>query len=59
MRATYELLIKNASGIFNLVGSDFISRYDWSLEVAKEFDLDKKLILPINSEELNLAAKKS
>jgi len=56
--ATSDLLTKNASGIFNLVGSDFINRYDWSLQVAQEFDLDKKLILPINSDELNLAAKR-
>lgn len=58
VRATYELLIKNASGIFHLVGSDFINRYDWSLKVAQEFDLDKKLIIPINSDELNLATKR-
>jgi len=58
VRATYELLIKNASGIFHLVGSDFINRYDWSLKVAQEFDLDKKLIIPINSDELNLSTKR-
>lgn len=58
VRAASELLIKNALGIFHLIGSDFISRYDWSLEVAKEFKLDKKLIAPINSDELNLAAKR-
>jgi len=56
--ATSELLKNNSNGIFHLVGSDFINRYEWSLEVAKIFGLDETKIKPINSEKLELAVKR-
>jgi len=58
VEATRKLIDDNASGIFHLVGSDFINRYTWSLSVAEIFGLNKKMILPINSETLNLAVKR-
>ena len=52
------LIKKEASGIFNVVGDDYVNRYDWSCNVADVFNLNKKLIIPIKSEELNIAVKR-
>jgi len=54
-----ELLIKNKlEGIFHLVGSDFVSRYEWSQKVAEIFNLNKKLIKKIDSNDLKLPVKR-
>lgn len=58
VRVVFELYDK-ADGIFHIVGSDFINRYEWALETARIFGLDQELIKPINSDELNLPAKRS
>ena len=55
--ATERLIQQNETGIFNLTGSDFVSRLEWSLLVADIFGLNKKLINPIKSDSLNLIAK--
>lgn len=41
---SHELIKANASGIFNIVGDDRVSKYDFGLIVAKKFDLDPSLI---------------
>lgn len=56
VKATSQLLDSNATGIFHVVSSDFINRYDWSLLTAEVFGLNKNLIKPITSESLNLPA---
>lgn len=43
-------------GIFNIAGSEFLSRYDFTLRTAEFFDLDKSLIVPIQTSELNQPA---
>ena len=53
-----KLIILNQSGIFHVSGSDFLNRVEWSIAVAEIFGLDKKLIKPISSIELNLPAKR-
>ena len=58
VEALIKLLKFKQSGIFHLVGSDFINRYIWALSVAEFFGLNKNLIVPINSKELNLSAKR-
>jgi dTDP-4-dehydrorhamnose reductase len=40
----HELVYKKAKGIFNVVGDDRISKYDFGLKLAKEFNLDNDLI---------------
>ena len=40
----HELVHKKAKGIFNVVGDDRISKYDFGLRLAKEFNLDNGLI---------------
>jgi dTDP-4-dehydrorhamnose reductase len=40
----HELVEKKAKGIFNVVGDDRISKYDFGLKLAREFNLDNSLI---------------
>lgn len=53
-----SLINKNKTGVFNVVGSDYVNRYDWSCKVAKTFGLDTNLINPINSSELQISVKR-
>lgn len=46
--ATHDLLNKNATGIFNIVSDERISKFDFGLLVAKIFDLDINLIEQIS-----------
>lgn len=46
----------NQTGIFNVAGSESISRYDFALKIAEVFNLNKNLIEPVTSEELNQRA---
>jgi dTDP-4-dehydrorhamnose reductase len=54
--ATIELVQAGASGVFNLVGCECVSRYEFALEAARVFDLDPQLIQPISTAELNQPA---
>jgi len=56
--ATYELIKNNHTGIFHLTSPDFLSRFEWALKTADVFDLDSKLLIPINSDQLNLDVKR-
>lgn len=58
VRILFSLINKNAQGVFHVAGSDFINRFEWSLQVAEIFGLDKKLIIPIRSDSLELPAKR-
>jgi dTDP-4-dehydrorhamnose reductase len=54
-----KLLIEQKQrGIFHISGPEFCNRYEWSLKVAEVFNLDKSLICPIHSDELNLPGKR-
>jgi dTDP-4-dehydrorhamnose reductase len=56
--ATLKLIEKDRGGIFNIVGSDLLSRYKFSLIAAKVFNLNKKLIIPVQTSELNQKAER-
>ena len=43
-------------GVYNVGGKEFLSRYDFTLRIAKFFNLDEKLIKPILTKELNQPA---
>lgn len=43
-------------GIFNIGGSEFLSRFDFTNRIAEYFDLNKNLITPIKTSELNQPA---
>lgn len=43
--AVVELYMKEASGIFHIVGSSFINRFKWAIEACKILGLDSELVL--------------
>jgi dTDP-4-dehydrorhamnose reductase len=43
-------------GIYNIGGIEILSRFDFTLRIAEYFNLDKKLIQPIDTKELNQLA---
>ena len=58
VNALENLINSNLLGIYHVCGSDFISRYEWSLATAEIFGLNKNMIKPISSKTLNLPAKR-
>lgn len=52
----FKLYEKDASGLFHVVGKNCISRYEFALKIADTFGLNKKLIKPITTPELNQIA---
>lgn len=57
-RTVYHLVQKNVTGIFNVVGSERISRYEFALRIAKVYGVDPTLIKPVNTDLLNQVAKR-
>ncbi|NHZ85454.1 MAG: sugar nucleotide-binding protein [Planctomycetia bacterium] len=52
-----ELVInKNVKGLYNYGGADYLNRFEFAQIIADVFNLDKTLILPINTDSLNQAA---
>jgi dTDP-4-dehydrorhamnose reductase len=51
-----QLILKDKQGIYNVVGSDLINRYQFALEIEKFFNLTEGLIIPIKTDELNQKA---
>jgi dTDP-4-dehydrorhamnose reductase len=45
-------------GIFHAAGNSYMSIYEMALEVAETFNLDKRLISPVNASELNAPGKR-
>lgn len=43
-------------GIYNIGGIEILSRFDFTMRIAEYFNLDKKLIQPIDTKELNQPA---
>ncbi len=54
--AVHELVNKDLFGIYNIVGDDRLTKYDFVIKLANHFDLDPKLIKPISIEDINLSA---
>ena len=48
----FKLHETGSDGIFHVVGKDNISKYDFAVQISKEFGLDSGLIEPIKSSEL-------
>ena len=46
----------NMSGIVHWGGADYLNRYEFSLKIAKKYELDEKLIEPIKTTDLKQAA---
>ncbi len=52
------LIKMGKTGIYNISGSDFMDRYSFALLIADMFDLDKRLITPIDTPSLGQKAKR-
>jgi dTDP-4-dehydrorhamnose reductase len=55
-RAILELTSKKFSGIINIAGSEYLSRYDFAQKIAEEFELDPDKIEPAKTEDLKQKA---
>ncbi|MEA3446097.1 MAG: SDR family oxidoreductase [Bacteroidota bacterium] len=55
---TIQIALRGASGIYHLSGKDYLSIYEIALKTANFFNLDKNLISPISSAELNETGKR-
>ncbi len=56
VEATIELIQKDKRGIYNVVGSEVINRFDFSILTAEVLGLDKSLIIPKTTLELGQKA---
>lgn len=54
--AIHKIILFKKEGIYNIAGKEIISRYDFTLKIADYFDLNKKLIKPVLTQELNQSA---
>jgi len=54
----FALLNKDRGGVFNVTGRDNLSRYDFAVKIADVFGLNKNLIKPITTPELNQPARR-
>jgi dTDP-4-dehydrorhamnose reductase len=51
-----KILEMNCTGIFHIAGPKLMSKAEFALKVAKSFDFDKKLIVPVKTAALKQAA---
>jgi len=58
-RLLLEMLQKNLSGLYHLVGAQPMSKYQFGVEIARRFRLREDLISPRSVEEAGLTAKRS
>mgnify|MGYP001612241311 CR=1 FL=1 len=54
----HRLYLKNAKGIFHVGCDESVSRYEFAVEVAEVFSLDKSLIIPVTTEQTPQKAKR-
>lgn len=58
VQAINKIIEFRKTGVYNIGGKEFLSRYDFTLRIADFFGLDKRLITPITTEELNQPARR-
>jgi dTDP-4-dehydrorhamnose reductase len=54
-----RMLEKGLSGLYHVVGSEALTKYEFGLKIARQFGYDEELIQPISVEESGLPAKRS
>jgi len=52
------MIEKNISGLYHYGGGDFLNRYEFAKMIASSFSLDRQLIKPITTPELNWLAQR-
>lgn len=58
VQAINKVIEFRKTGVYNIGGKEFLSRYDFTIRIADFFNLDKKLIIPITTAELNQPARR-
>lgn len=58
VQAVSLIINKKREGVFNIGGSEFLKRYEFALMIAEYFNLDKKLINRIKTDELKQTARR-
>jgi dTDP-4-dehydrorhamnose reductase len=53
-----KIIQGNRTGIYNMCGSQLMSRYDFAKKVAEAFDLNANLIKPVSSDYINQSANR-
>jgi dTDP-4-dehydrorhamnose reductase len=53
-----KIVDMDKSGIYNICGSEYLSRYDFAVKLANVFGFDENLIMPIKTSDLNQAAER-
>ena len=57
-RVIFQLLERNATGKFHIVGKDFVNRYEFTQKIADVFNLDKSLIRRVQPHEFVQKARR-
>jgi len=58
VQAINKIIEFRKTGVYNIGGKEFLSRYDFTIRIADFFNLDKRLIIPITTEELKQPARR-
>ena len=58
VQAVNKVIEFRKTGIYNIGGKEFLSRYEFTMTIADFFNLDKSLIKPIKTPELNQPARR-
>jgi dTDP-4-dehydrorhamnose reductase len=54
-----RMLDKGLSGLYHVVGSEALNKYEFGLQVARQFGFDEALVIPKSVEESGLKARRS
>lgn len=54
-----RMLEKELSGLYHVIGSEALSKYDFGVRIAKQFGFDPALVIPKSVEESGLKARRS
>jgi len=54
-----KMLAKGLNGIYHVVGSESLTKYDFGVAIARRFGLDERLISPVSVDESTLMAPRS
>ena len=57
-RAIRAAIERNSGGLLHVAGSERISRFDFACRIAKNFDLDENLLVPVEMRDMSWAAKR-
>jgi dTDP-4-dehydrorhamnose reductase len=58
VQAINKIIEFKRTGIYNIGGKEFLSRLEFTNRIAEYFKLDRNLITPITTEELNQPARR-